>query len=59
MEDDEPFKSVIAGDREAMANFTMKDLEKIVFVTHTGMTTGETSAIAKDWNRSFSFDKLP
>jgi len=50
---------VIAGDREAMANFTMKDLEKIVFVTHTGMTTGETSAIAKDWNRSFSFDKLP
>ena len=45
----EPFKSVIAGDREAMAKFTTQDLEKIVFATHTGMTTGEFAAIAKDW----------
>jgi len=45
----EPFKSVITGDREAMAKFTTKDLEKIVFATHTGMNTSEFSAIVKDW----------
>jgi haloacid dehalogenase-like hydrolase len=45
----EPFKSVIAGDRAAIAKFTMKDLEKILLATHTGMTTGEFSALAKDW----------
>jgi hypothetical protein len=45
----EPFKSVIAGDRAAMAKFTMKDLEKILLATHTGMTTGEFAAIVKDW----------
>jgi hypothetical protein len=32
-----------------MAKFTTQDLEKIVFATHTGMTTGEFTAIAKDW----------
>lgn len=45
----EPFKSVIAGNRQAIAKFTTKDLEKIVFATHTGMTTSEFSAIVKDW----------
>jgi hypothetical protein len=45
----EPFKSVLAHDREAMEKFTTKDLEKIVMVTHTGMTAGEFSALVKDW----------
>jgi|SRR5208283_2663282 len=45
----EPFKSVISGDRAAMARFTTKDLEKIVFATHTGMTTSEFTVIVKDW----------
>jgi hypothetical protein len=45
----EPFKSVIAGDRAAIAKFTMKDLEKILFATHVGMTAGEFNSIAKDW----------
>lgn len=45
----EPFKSVIAGDRAAMAKFTTRDLEKIVFATHTGMTTGDYTALVKDW----------
>jgi len=45
----EPFKSVLAGDRAAMAKFTMKDLEQIVFVTHTGMSTAQFTAIVKDW----------
>ena len=45
----EPFKSVIARDRDAMAKFTMKDLEEIVMVTHTGMTVDAFHGIVKDW----------
>lgn len=46
---EEPFKSVIARDKAAMAKFSMKDLEKIVMVTHTGMTVEAFHEIAKDW----------
>jgi hypothetical protein len=35
----EPFKTVISGDREAIAKLTMKDLEKILAATLTGMST--------------------
>ena len=35
----QPFKAVITGDKGAMAKFTMKDLEQIIFATHTGMTS--------------------
>ncbi len=35
----EPFKTVLSGDRAAMAKLTMQDLEKILAVTHTGMTS--------------------
>jgi phosphoserine phosphatase len=45
----EPFKSVLSGDRAAMAKFTMKDLEQILLATHTGMTTGQFTAIVKAW----------
>ncbi len=45
----EPFKSVLAGDRAAIAKFTIKDLEEILLATHTGMTTGQFTAIVKDW----------
>ena len=34
----EPFKTVLSGDREAMAKLTTHDLEKILFATLTGMT---------------------
>ena len=37
----EPFKTVLSGDQEAMAKFSMKDLEKILAATHTGMTVEE------------------
>ena len=33
----EPFKSVIAKNKSAIAKLTLKDLEKIVMITHTGM----------------------
>lgn len=45
----EPFKSVLAGDREAMAKFTEGDWAHIVAATHTGMSTEDFIAIAKQW----------
>lgn len=45
----EPFKSIIARDKTAIAKFTMKDLEKIVMVTHTGMTVEAFHQMVKDW----------
>ncbi len=45
----EPFKTVMSGNREAMAKFTMKDLEKILAVTLTGMSVDEFQAEVKKW----------
>jgi phosphoglycolate phosphatase-like HAD superfamily hydrolase len=45
----EPFKTVLSGDREAMAKLTMPDLEKILAATLTGMTVDEFEAEAKKW----------
>jgi phosphoglycolate phosphatase-like HAD superfamily hydrolase len=47
--DQEPFKAVLAGDREAMAKFTEQDWERIIAATHAGMTTEQFLAIASDW----------
>jgi len=45
----EPFKTVLSGNREAMAKFSMKDLEKILAATLTGMSVAEFQAEAKKW----------
>jgi phosphoglycolate phosphatase-like HAD superfamily hydrolase len=45
----EPFKAILAGDREAMAKFTIQELEVIIAETHTGMTVDEFNTIVKDW----------
>ena len=45
----EPFKTVMSGDREAMAKLTMHDLEKILAATLTGMTVDTFNAEAKKW----------
>jgi phosphoglycolate phosphatase-like HAD superfamily hydrolase len=45
----EPFKTVLSGNREAIAKFTMKDLEKILAATLTGMTVDEFNAEVKKW----------
>ena len=47
----EPFKYVIARDKAAMARFTLKDYEAIVFATHTGMSVETFAAMVKDWLR--------
>ena len=33
----EPFKTVLSGDREAIAKLSLRDLEEILFATLTGM----------------------
>jgi phosphoglycolate phosphatase-like HAD superfamily hydrolase len=45
----EPFKTALSGNREAMAKFTMKDLEKILAATLTGMTVDQFEAEVKKW----------
>jgi phosphoglycolate phosphatase-like HAD superfamily hydrolase len=45
----EPFKTVLSGNREAMARLSMRDLEKILMATLTGMSVEEFIAEAKTW----------
>jgi len=45
----EPFKAVIAGDREAIAKFSESDWEVIVAATHAGMTNEAFQEIVKQW----------
>jgi phosphoglycolate phosphatase-like HAD superfamily hydrolase len=45
----EPFKTVLSGNREAIAKLTMPDLMKILAATLTGMTTEEFQAQVKEW----------
>ncbi len=45
----EPFKAVLANDREAMAKFGESDWEAIVAATHTGMTTEAFQGLVRDW----------
>jgi hypothetical protein len=49
LKDVEPFKTVLSGDREAMAKLPKEDLEKILAATLTGMTVVEFSADVKTW----------
>jgi phosphoglycolate phosphatase-like HAD superfamily hydrolase len=45
----EPFKTVLSGDPEAMAKLSMRDLEKILVATLTGMPVEEFNAEARKW----------
>jgi phosphoglycolate phosphatase-like HAD superfamily hydrolase len=45
----EPFKAVLAGDRDAMSKFSEKDWMEIVAVTHAGMSTEEFQGLVKQW----------
>jgi phosphoglycolate phosphatase-like HAD superfamily hydrolase len=52
----DPFKSILAGDREAMAKFAIQDLEQIIAVTHSGMSVDEFQKIVTAW---VAADKAP
>ena len=45
----EPFKTVLSGDREAIAKLTMEDLLKIVAATITGMSVEDYTTEIKKW----------
>ncbi len=45
----EPFKTVLSGNREAIAKLSTKDLEKILAATVSGMTVDEFNAEVKKW----------
>jgi phosphoglycolate phosphatase-like HAD superfamily hydrolase len=45
----EPFKTVLSGNREAMAKLSMDDLFNILAATLTGMSVDEFKAEAKKW----------
>jgi hypothetical protein len=45
----EPFKTVLSGNREAMARLTLRDLDKILAATLTGITVDKFQAEAKKW----------
>jgi hypothetical protein len=45
----EPFKTVLSGDREAIAKLTMPDLEKILAATLTGMSVDTFQNEVKKW----------
>jgi phosphoserine phosphatase len=45
----EPFKTVLSGDREAIAKLSMDDLLKIVATTITGMSVEEYTTEVKKW----------
>src|SRR5436190_3003781 len=49
LKDVEPFRTVLSGDRAAIAKLTMPDLEKILAVTHTSMTVDAFKQIVQDW----------
>ena len=45
----EPFKTVLSGDREAIAKLSKEDLEKILMATLSGMSVDEFRAEAQKW----------
>ena len=45
----EPFKSVLAGDKAAMAKFGKQDWARIIVATQAGVTTEAFYGIAKQW----------
>ena len=45
----EPFKTVLSGNREAIARLSMQDLYKILAATMSGMTVEEFNAEARKW----------
>ena len=45
----EPFRTVLTGNREAIAKLPLHDLEKILVATLTGMSVNEFNAEAKKW----------
>ena len=46
---EQPFAAILAGDMEAMKQFSEEDIGRIMTAAHSGMTTGEFAAQARNW----------
>ena len=56
-----PFKTILSGDREAIARLSLHELEEVLFATLTGMTVEQFNVEAKAWIQSAKhprWDKL-
>ena len=49
LKDVEPFKTVLSGNREAIAKLSLHELERILFATLTGMSVDDFDAEVKKW----------
>ncbi len=49
LKDDEPFETVLSGNRESIEKLSMKDLEAILVATLSGMTVDDFEAEAAIW----------
>jgi hypothetical protein len=49
LKDKEPFKTVLSGDREALAKLSLRDLFEIVIATQSGMTPEAYGQEVKNW----------
>jgi len=49
LKNDEPFKTVLSGNREAIAKLSLHDLEKILVATLTGMSVDDFKAEVEKW----------
>src|SRR5215467_15499813 len=49
LKDIAPFKTVLSGDREAIARLSLRDLEEVLFATLTGMSVDDFAAEASKW----------
>jgi phosphoserine phosphatase len=47
--DQPPYKAILTRDRAAMAKLSPQDLEKVLAVTHAGMSVEAFSGIVKEW----------
>jgi phosphoglycolate phosphatase-like HAD superfamily hydrolase len=45
----QPYKAILENDREGMKKFTLKDVEKIMVVTHSGVSTEDFRNAATQW----------
>ena len=46
---EEPFAAILSGDLASIEKFTIQDMEKIVAVTHSGMTVEQFDQTIKQW----------
>ena len=45
----QPFKTILAGDREAIARLSLHELEEVLIATLTGMTVNQFNTDVKEW----------